>query len=220
MKNTYALVIGLLPLSAMAQECSVAIPADAVVITSPGVVAQQDTVIWVCSNLSGQFTGSNNLIIVEAGGLWNLVGSNNTVYLYSGVNLTLSGSGNTIYLTITSDTSPVGGATNTVVPCTTMAYDRTNAPAGGCSFASVEERQASAPIRISPVPAHDAIRVVLPPQEALRGLRLIDSGGREVLGAGVIGRDGQIDVSALPPGRYVLEAVLADRVVRTPWIKE
>lgn len=220
MRYPTALFVAICSIGVHGQDCSATVPNTAVVVNATGIVTNSDTILWVCSNIGGQLAGSGNLILIEPGGLWNLVGNDNTVYLAGNVYLTMSGNNNVIHLTISSDAIPGAGIGNTVNMCTTMTFDRTDAPAGGCFPASMVESDAAMLIQLSPVPASGHLQVHAPNGQAFRSLRVLDTSGRRVYDVQTPTNALTIDVSPWPTGPYVVEVLTNNGIFRRTWLKE
>ena len=139
-------------------QCNPAIPANAFVVNATQTTGFGGSHIWVCSNDTLTSNGGSNTIYLEVGAYLMAGGGSNFIYCPPGATVNVSSGLNTIYYVNPSDLVNTGGGP-ILNPCTSIAYDYSNAPTPGCNFTTAVSNEnfsgSAVSENIFPNPAND-----------------------------------------------------------------
>lgn len=119
-------------------QCNPAIPNNTIIVSSTSSGGNLGTnPFWVCNPYVFTVTNFGNTIYLESGA--SIVSDRccQTVYVPAGAKVNLTGFFNTIYYVNAADLISTG-AFPIITNCTSITYDYTNAPAGGCITLPIE----------------------------------------------------------------------------------
>lgn len=188
-----------LPLAtALAAQCSTAIPSTATVITSNGLISANGESFWVCGGAQVTFSGNDNTIHGESGSIINITGDDNLLLTKGFGNL--GGDLNVAW----AENGPLilnSGTNNTINDCNPIVFDYTNAPNNGCTV-GIEENTLSG-VSIYPTTSADGRITVETKGAGLDQVLVINTLGQQVMAVPGKGLS-VIDMSALGKGVYFL----------------
>jgi len=202
MKKTTTLFIFLSACGLAMGQCTVAIPANAVSVTTLQSTTPGDgQFLWVCAGGLAPVAGNGNTVAVELSGMASLLGNNNTLYIRVGTYV--SGSNNTVYTTEPGNVVDLG--TNTqIITCSAITFNYTSAPSTGCLNVGISEL--SSPVRFEVFPNPVGSKMTLTMEGArMERVRLFDVRGGAMLDR-TTGSFENMDVADLPAGLYMLVA--------------
>ena len=143
-------------------QCNPSIPPNAVVINNTQTTGFGGSHIWLCSNDTLTSNGGSNHIYLEVGAYLMAGGGSNFIYCPPGATVDVSSGINTIYYVNTADLVNTGGGP-ILIPCTSIAYDYSNAPTPGCNFTTAISNENFSTGELSknifPNPASDFIQI-------------------------------------------------------------
>ncbi len=211
-------------------QCNPAIPNSAYVISSTQAIGFGGSNLWVCSGDTLTTNGGSNTVFLEIGAFLYANGGSNYVYVPIGAKIDLSSGSNTIYYVDTTDIISAGGAP-IINKCASIAYDYTNAPAGGCTFTTgMAHVNVENTVSVYPNPGKGIFTITL------RHPELVSSAVAEqttiieiynVLGEKVtfgmlkpVQHDYEVDLSNQPNGVYIIKISSAKEVITQKIILE
>ena len=213
MKALFALALSFLfASSAQAQDCDGYVGASRIPITQDTVLSGASS-YWICSGVTVAFTEFGFALVEEgcnviiSGDMGNYSFKSNCVVTFTAT------ASNNMFVYDSSTTIVDNGSNNYPNICAEVTFNYANAPVGGCDItASVPQNKAGS-FAIYPNPAHGTLHIT---GAAGGSVRILDLTGREVLHSSIA--EGQVDISAVPPGSYLVRLVngalgLTERIV-------
>jgi hypothetical protein len=200
----FILIFMVLGNNAFAQ-CNVSVPSNAIVVDTTLSYGGSNMFFWICGpgdTLNG--SGVNMTYYVESGGVLNLSGIEKIVYLKNGATINCSGIDDTIYYEPGAIIFCSGNGV--LIPCSTLQFDYTNAPANGCfSGTSINEYQVEHDLHFYPNPVNQILNIRY---SGMYSLGIYDIRGKLIRQIQNTAKDTQIstDVSMLAPGIYLLKS--------------
>lgn len=207
MKALYALALSLLfTTSAQAQFC------DPVAVGSNRIPITQDTTLsgsasyWICSGVSVTFTQFGFAYIEEDCNV-TISGSMGNYMVKPNCTVTLTSTASNNVVVYDNSTTIIDNGSNTMLTLCTEAvvYTYTNAPEGGCDIPTDMAEPMAEIYALYPNPAHGTLNIT---GTSAKEVRILDLAGREVLKSSIM--EGRIDISAVPPGAYLITILNKD----------
>lgn len=158
MKNYFLLLIAFATPQFLFPQCTVSIPANAVVVNNDTTVGMVNQIWWVCSGDTLNGSGVYNTYYVESGGALDMSGIEKIVYLKSGASINCSGIDDTIYYEPGAIINCSGNHVD--IPCSQIVFDYSNAPVPGCNATSIGTvNPLNNSLHVSPNPASNQLQV-------------------------------------------------------------
>ncbi len=189
-------------------QCTVAIPNDAVIFTTAVTTTISNGSAWVCNG--GLFDGAAlyTSLFVESGGSLDMSGVNKKAYLKSGAYMNCSGIGDTIWYEAGAIIACSGDHVD--ILCDEIIFDYTNAPTGGCvstGLSRVRGGHGGFILSIDQAAEKLTLRSSAPwPEKA--SVTIFDPTGKVISSARPTATPFVSDITALPPGVYVLRVMV------------
>lgn len=222
MKRTLVLLPAIFTLQLAMGQCTSAVPADVVAITSENfnVLLDQNTNFWICDSAMAQlFMGNNNHFWIEAdGGNNGFSSAGNTIYYKGTYPLEVTGNNNTVY-TVSASVVTVQGLNSVVIECPEgVVFDYSQAPATGCfDFTGISETPFGG-LSVQYDLISDRVLVNGLAGATTGELRLLDMTGRE-LGRLAGGATMEWSMTGYPSGYYIVQALAGNRVLAKGFVK-
>ncbi len=196
----------LLLLSAVAPamgQCTVAIPANAVAVTTlQGSTPANGQFIWVCSGGLAAVTGNGNTVFVEEQGVGSVIGDNNI--LITKVSSTyVSGNNNSVFILDAAGVADLGTGTQ-ITTCPSIVFTYANAPANGCLDVGIVDLNTTVSFELFPNPVGRVLNLVIE-GATIERVRVFDAQGHVAIDrTGPV--NGKMNVEDLTSGLYLLVA--------------
>ncbi|HAW52489.1 MAG TPA: hypothetical protein DCX54_09225 [Flavobacteriales bacterium] len=196
----------------LAQNCQPVMPDAA---TSPYVVYDANAnhvnsgdVVWVCKDLTVEISGDGNTVFIEKGCTITLSGDGNTLYMKGTGNLTISGNTNNPVTFEASVTYNDNGTGNTLGSCDTLKYDYTDAPKAPKKFCNVwlglNEVKTHKTLSLYPNPAINVLNYQISSDVNTATIEIFSASGQKVYADNIAKKEGEIDISGLNKGLYLV----------------
>jgi Secretion system C-terminal sorting domain len=183
-------------------QCTVAIPANATVINQDSLFSGINEHFWVCTGDTLGGSGYRNSYYVEIGGaISNMSGIEKKVYLKSGAYMNTSGIDDTVYY---EAGAVIVGSGHVGILCSSIVFDYTNAPAGGCVVTDVHAQVATNDITVYPNPVTNLLTIESSGKN-IRAVRIFDMTGKEIQRKTYNQKAIGLDITDFDSGIYFLE---------------
>jgi Secretion system C-terminal sorting domain len=213
-------------------QCNPTIPNSSYVINSTQAIGFGGSNLWVCSGDTLTTNGGSNTVFLEVGAFLYANGGSNYVYVPKGAKIDLSSGANTIYYVDTTDIISAGGAP-IINKCSSIAYDYTNAPAGGCTYTTgINQVSVENNISVYPNPSKGVFTIqwsVVSGQWSVEVYTmlgekvyasLLPQTSRSQFGTGSKGALTDINLTGQPNGVYLLKIISSKEVITQKVILE
>jgi hypothetical protein len=208
MKKLLLLSTLILSFSLVHSQCSPAIPNTAYVVSSTQSIGFGGADIWVCPGDSLTTNGGSEYIYLESTAYVLTNGGSNFVWVPQGAKVNTPSGGNTIYYVDPADLVFTGGAT--LIQCTSINYDYSNAPTNGCQMTTgIKNSKMPVEITIYPNPSQGKFILSVPGME-LSSIEVLNSVGARVFSSDNFTENACIDLSGMPKGIYLIHITGTD----------
>jgi hypothetical protein len=195
--------------SAKAQ-CNPAIPSTSIVISSTDTVTTGADPLWVCSGGSLKIDGTLRDVYLESGAIMETGGGIHNIYVPSGAKLNIFGGIHNVYYVDILDITNAGGLP-TYIPCTSITYNYSNAPASGCIITSLSsETEKVSNISVYPNPSSGIFKITSSIEKGTFEIYNVQS---KKVYSGSVSSNFQIDISEQPNGIYFLQLSTSEGMV-------
>ena len=194
----------------LAQVCNPVMPnvSNYVVYDADGVHSTDGDVVWVCRDLTIEISGEGNTVFIETGCNVTLSGNLNFLYMKGTGNLTISGNDNDPVNFETSVTYTDNGMGNVLGTCDSLKYDYTDAPKAPKKFcdvwAGLNEVENQKALRVFPNPATSVLNYEIPSDVRVNFVEIFSASGQKVHSGSIVKNEGEIDISKLNNGLYLV----------------
>lgn len=187
-----------------------------VMVGTPWVVYEADAthansgdLIWICSGLTVEISGTGNTVFIEKNCTITLSGDgNNALYQKGTGSLTITGDNNNSVKYEAAVTFVDNGTGTTTTVCDTLKYDYKDAPVSPKKFcdvyAGVNEVKANESLRLYPNPATGVLNYEIPGNVIASSVEIFSTSGQKVYASSIDKKDGKIDISGLKNGLYLI----------------
>jgi hypothetical protein len=179
-----------------------------VVYDADAVHSNSGDVIWICRDLTVEISGDGNNIFIEKGCSIILSGDGNSLYQKGSGDLTVTGMNNPVVKFETSITFADNGTGNSVTSCDTIKYDYTFAPKAPKKFCNVwlglNEVKDKQSLRLYPNPATSVLNYEIPSDVTATNVEIFSTTGQKVYTSSIGKNEGEIDISQLNNGLYLV----------------